>query len=175
MGRSRTRLLLIVATLASIGGGVYLLAGRDDRAAGQFPELQPDVAAPPGYEWKFRDGPDFYVWVLSEPTEGGKRANSGVGVYVGQHPNPSTTAGADGRVVGHACGRDVTWLVERSDVEADTWVRWDVVFEYTHGPGYTPVNLHLWVWGPSDAVVAGLAAHVSGLTFSPRKSVGRPG
>jgi hypothetical protein len=165
----RARWLLIPLVLAAVGGGLYLLAARKDRPAGQFPELQPDLAAPAGYKWEFRDGPDFYTWVLAEPAEAGKRSRSGVGVYVGHHPNPSKTAGAEGRVAGRVCGRDVTWLVERDAAAADPWVRRDVVLEYEHSPGYTPVSLHVWVWGPSEEVVAGLAGQLAGLTFSPRQ------
>ncbi|QDU19869.1 hypothetical protein [Urbifossiella limnaea] len=164
----RSRWLLVAVALAAIGGGVYLLAARDDRHRGQFPELKPDLAAPEGYAWEFRDGPDFYTWVLAEPVEAGKRSRSGAGVYVGHHPNPSKTAGDEGRVPGRVCGRDVTWLIERSDAPADRWVRRDVVFGYDHGPGYAPVRLHVWVWGPTEDVVAGLAGRLGDLTFSPR-------
>src|SRR5262245_52221149 len=126
----RSRWLLITLTLTLIGGGVYVLAARNDLATGQFPELKPDLTAPAGYKWEFRDGPDFYTWVLAEPAEAEKRARSGVGIYFGHHPNPSKTAGAEGRVAGRVCGRDVTWLVERSDAGTDPWVRRDVVLEY---------------------------------------------
>jgi hypothetical protein len=161
--------VIAVVALFIVGGGIYLFAGRNHPVAERFPELQPDLAAPPGYKWEFRDGPDFYVWVLSEPKEAGKRARSGIGVYVGHFPNPSKTAAAEGQIAGRVCGRDVTWLVERSDTEADPWVRRDAVIEYVHGPEYTPVKLHVWVWGPSDAVVAELADQLAGLTLSSRK------
>jgi hypothetical protein len=164
----RSRWLLVALALTVIGGGVYLLAARNDHATGQFPELKPDLAAPAGYKWEFHDGPDFYTWVLAEPAEAGKRSRSGVGMYFGHHPNPSETAGAEGRVAGRVCGRDVTWLVERSDAATDPWVRRDVILDYDHGRGYMPVSLHVWVWGPSDEVVAELVAQLADITFSTR-------
>lgn len=162
----RASWLLIAVTI--LGVGWYLLPARSDRSVGRFPELKPDLVPPTGYAWTFRDGPDFYTWVLAEPADVGKRPRSVVGIYVGHYPNPSKTAGAEGRVAGRVCNRDVTWLIERSEVATDPWVRWDVVIEYEHGAGFTPVRLHVWVCGPSEDVVAGLANQLAGLTFSDR-------
>src|SRR5262245_42681177 len=67
----------ILVLLASTAGAWWWVSEPSATpAGGSFPELQPDLAAPAGYKWEFRDGPDFYTWVLVEPAEAGKRVRS---------------------------------------------------------------------------------------------------
>lgn len=142
--------------------------GCGTRDEGAFPELKPDLPAPDGYKWQFHNGPDFYIWFLAEPNPEGKRGPSGIGIYFGLHPNPSATAGADGRAVGRTCGREVTWLIERNDDATDRWVRQDALFDYDHGRGFRPLRLHVWVWGPTEEATANLLKRVEELKFVQR-------
>ncbi len=173
----RARWILILLAVAAFCTAFYLLLSRYDRPkeplpelgqTGMFPELQPELAAPVGYKWAFRDGPDFYTWLLAEPAEVGTLAKSGVGVYVGHHPNTSKTTRTEDRIAGRVCGQDVSWQVKHSDAKGEAWVRRDVVLGYEHGNGYMPVRLHVWVWGPSEKVVAALASELAELKFNTR-------
>jgi hypothetical protein len=135
---------------------------------GEFPELQPDLDAPPGYAWVFRDGPDFYTWVLAEGEKVGRRHPSGVGIYFGLHPNVPAAERSSERVPGRVCGTRADWLVERTQAGNEPWVRRDAVIEYEHGPGFLTIALHVWVWGRSEEQVAELARQVEELSFSLR-------
>lgn len=159
----------VVAALAVGAAAVagYLAFGPADRSNGRFPELRPVLDPPPHYAWEFHDGPDFYVWVLADPEVVRDRARSGIGIYFGLHPNLDSAKGATERVPGRVGTQKVTWLIERAD-GADAWVRRDAVLDYDHGREFLPIRLHVWVWGPSDEQVAGLAGRLEGLSFTSR-------
>jgi hypothetical protein len=153
--------LVIVAVLG--------LAGCDERSTGQFPELRPVLEAPDGYTLTFRDGPDFYTWVLAEDRKVGGRHRSGVGIYFGLYPNLKVDESTADRLEGRLCSRDVVWWVERSDDPKDPWIRRDVVIDYEHGPGFRPIKLHCWIWGQTEEQVGTLARRVGMLSFVDRR------
>jgi hypothetical protein len=155
-----------VVAIAAYGG--YLLLRGDGRREGRFPELRPALDALPGYAWEFRDGPDFYTWVMAEGKKVGRRHRSGIGIYFGHHPNLSAAEGAAERAGGRVCGKKVTWMVDRSTDAADPWVRRDAVLSYDHGEGFQTITLHVWVWAQSEKQVAELTEQLEALSFSPR-------
>lgn len=165
----RHRLIITTVVLLAVVVGSYMLLLGTDAMEGQFPELRPTLDAPPGYAWEFNDGPDFYIWLLAQSEKIGKRHRSGVGIYFGHHPNLSATEKATERVSGRACGKQVSWLVQRNQHTDDPWVRRDAVLKYDHGPGYCAIALHVWVWGMSEEQVAGLARQIEGLSFAFRQ------
>jgi hypothetical protein len=145
-----------------------LAFGGNHRAERRFPELRPVLDAPEGYTWEFRNGEDFYVWVLADQEMVGDRHRSGVGIYFGHHPDLSAATAATEKVAGRVAGKKVTWLVDRNEAGPDPWVRRDATLEYDHGPGFLTIVLHVWVWGQSEEQVAGLAARLEGLSFVDR-------
>jgi hypothetical protein len=152
---------LAVAFIAAVG--IYWwLYGTDQ---GLFPELRPELKVPPGYTLTFRDGPKFYTWVMTEDEKVGERHRSGIGMYFGHHPNLSAAKGAPERIAGRVCSKSVTWLVEQNDAANDPWVRRDAVLDYKHGSGFQTIKLHVWVWGQSEAQVAGLAKQLETLSI----------
>lgn len=166
---TRRRVVAVVTLAAAAAVGVCLLLGRDSRREGAFPELRPVLAVPPGYTLKFRDGPDYYTWVMTEDVKSGPRHRSGVGLYFGQHPNLSAAEQAPERIAGWVCSHPVTWWVERNVEPSDPWVRQDTVVKYNDGSGFETIALHVWVWGPTEAKVAELAKQLERLAFTPRE------
>jgi hypothetical protein len=151
------KLIIVAAGLTFIIVVLLVLRGFTGGGGDRFPELQPALDVPPGYSFDFRDGPDFYTWIIAEARKVGARPRSGVGMYIGLHPDISHTQGTVERAAGKVCGRSVTWMIERAGDANEPWIRQDAVFQYEHGAGYRAVALHVWVWGPTSEVVAGLA------------------
>jgi hypothetical protein len=161
--------LLLVVILCLSNCGEPLEPGISSTPNGVFPELRPLLDVPEGYTLTFRDGPDFYVWVMTDNVQVGERYRSGIGMYFGLHPNPRVDEASARQIRGQLCSRQVIWWVERIDSGQNPWVRRDAVIKYEHGKGFLPILLHVWIWGETDDRVAELARHVESLQFSKRE------
>jgi hypothetical protein len=151
---------LLVAAIALTPG--------ESQGQGAFPELRPVLNAPKGFSLTFKDGPDFYTWVLAEDKKEGDR-RSGIGIYFGQQPNlEHVDKKTAKRVKGKVCFQEVSWWVEARNDPNTPSVRRDVVIAYDNGKGFRAIQLHLWVWGPTEKEVAALARQLETLKFVAR-------
>jgi len=152
---------LVVAAVAFLAGEAL---GGD-----AFPDLRPELKAPKGYTLTYKKGPDFYTWVLSEDEKAGEKRASGIGIYFGLHPDMEHVDKKTAKQVnGTVCSQKVSWWVEVAGEAKPRSVRRDVVITYNHGKGFIPLELHFWVWGPTEEAVAGLAKQLESLKFVER-------
>jgi hypothetical protein len=163
--KRRNKVIATIGVVLAAGLGAYLLFGETDRTHGRFPELRPTTEAPAGYAWTFKNGPDFYTWVMSETEQIGERQRSGIGIYFGLHPQRSALESATEQVAGRAVSQRVTWSITRSNDTTDPWVQRDALLKYNHGREFQTIILHVWVWGQSDDQVTELAKLVEKIEF----------
>jgi hypothetical protein len=163
----RRRRLIVVVTVMTILTGVasYFLLRGDVWVEGDFPELRPAGDAPAGYAWNFRDGPDFYTWILEDNEKAGDLTRSGIGIYFGHHPNLSTAKKTTSRIEGRAFSKKVMWMIETNDDPKEGWTRRDTLLRYDHGKGYGTILLHVWVWGQTEEQMASLLGLVENQKF----------
>jgi hypothetical protein len=154
--KRRNKVIATIGAVLAAGLGGYLLFGESDRTHGRFPELRPTTEAPAGYAWEFKDGPDFYTWVMAETELVGERHRSGIGIYFGLHPERSVFEGVTEETSGRAVSQRVTWSVTRSNETTNPWVQRNALLKYNHGREFCTITLHVWVWGQTDEQVTEL-------------------
>ena len=160
---------LAVAGVVLLGFiAAYLTYGVDWSTHLAFPELQPVITVPDGYSLEFADGPDFYTWRLKEAARADGVNRSGLGMYVGLHPNSSWMADAISRTRGRVCGRNVTWYVREFADKGGTFSWRDALFKYKHERGFIEVLVHVWVWADSEDQIDPLLRLLENLSFTER-------
>jgi hypothetical protein len=149
--------------------GLGLAYASNGSAQEAFPELRPTLKPPTGYSWTFKDGPDFYTWVLAEGKKQGAQPRSGIGIYFGLHPNlEHIDKKVAKQLKGTVCSQEVTWWVQVREDRKWPRIRRDVAIRYPHGKGFKGIQLHFWVWGTGEEQVAELAKHLKTLRFAAR-------
>lgn len=119
----------------------------------EFPEVQPKGELPKGFEWTFRDGPDFYVWRASR----GKDVSAGAGMYFGTAPDfhpPKETKEEKGNVASY----DVKWRVW---AKAGKQYR-ETVFDYKK------IKVHVSVFASEKKDIEGLLKALEKVEFEKR-------
>jgi hypothetical protein len=158
MWRSSVSLLAIIIIIVTSGDAVS--------AQDRFPELRPDLKPPEGYRLKFRDGPDFYTWVLAPEKPADRHA--GLGMYFSLHPQPIDKKVAK-QVKGTVCSCDVSWWVRISEDDKDKQIWRETIITHEHGKEYLPIQVHLWVGGGTEQEADALAELLKSLKFVPRE------
>jgi hypothetical protein len=126
---------------------------------GKFPELRPAGAPPSGYEFVFKQGPDFYFWLCEPKVKSAGARDPGFGVYFGTAPSFSSSRVQEPGIV---AGLPVAWSEWRTDAE----VRREALLWYRHGSEYMTIQLHVFVHAPSQDQLEPLLTALASLRFS---------
>ncbi|MBC2604809.1 hypothetical protein [Pelagicoccus albus] len=120
----------------------------------EIPELIPVGGIPDSYEWKFKDGPDFYTYLA-------EKGETGVSIYFGTHPHfeEKNRKKKDSTTL---LSTRIDWL--ESDLDSHS-VIWEALVPYRHSPHFTELKLHLWIWGSSEEQVRDLAIGLENMSF----------
>jgi hypothetical protein len=143
-------------------GVAILLAACNRAGPPRFPELEVVGGLPPGFTWRFQNGPDFYVYRATSAAQ----PESEVGVYFGRAPSFSSNAEASPEV-GSFAGKAVAWEAPARPAGP---LRRDALVPYRHNSSSLELKLHLWVQAPSKEQLSELMAALRGAKVQARRA-----
>jgi hypothetical protein len=129
-----------------------------------FPELEVVGGLPSGFIWQFQNGPDFYVYRATSPTQ----PEGEVGVYFGRAPSFKPNAEASPEI-GSFAGKAVAWEAPAQPVRP---LRRDALLPYRYSGTTLELKLHLWVQATSREQLTELIHALSGAKVRERSGPG---
>jgi hypothetical protein len=129
-----------VVEIVTVSAGLALLmtalcTGYQEGQA--FPELEPRGGGPAEFKWQYENGPDFYVFYATTPSD----PRSYAGIYFGLHPKftpPATKATETTSVL----GKSVVWYDTGTATQK---FRREAIVDYRHSARHLELKLHIWL------------------------------
>ena len=149
------------AGVVLVVGSAVACARADGRSAQlPFPELEVVGGLPAGFSWQFKNGPDFYVYRGTSPSE----PESEVGIYFGNAPSFRPQPGTR-ELASVVAGHDVLWNISAGGPP----FLGEALVLYRYDKQTAQIKLHIWVAASTSARLSELQEALTTARIRPRK------